>query len=286
MDKTSIIDIKNDDQYQVHKMPEGMPVFHATYGLWIFSYRRKAPTVSRSEIRPRYFEFYGLAHIIKGRGWYWSAGRKQVNIEVGQCIISTPGTVHDYCGRNDDNYTEDSICFAGPIADQLCRGGIIKNGIFEMGQERSLLPIFDLVDEPSHDSQIKANFALQKLLHDIFLNKKTFQKNSHYSQIDFLIDRIQSNIKKWWTSTEMAEICNLSESQFRIVFKKKTGMKPKTYIDRFKVQKASEQLCNSQKSVTEIAEDLGYSDPYHFSRRFKELTGLAPEHYRMQYLLN
>ena len=286
MDKTSIINIKNDDKYQVHEIPTGMPNLHSAYGLWIFSYRKKALTMPRSEIRPRYFEFYGLAHVIKGKGWYWANGHRKENVEVGQCVISTPGFVQDYCGRDDDHYTEDSICFAGPVADQLCRCGIIKNGVFQMGSERSLLPIFELVDDPSYDSQIKANFALQKLLHEIFLNKKTSQTNEKHSQIDYLIDQIQSNVKKWWNSEEMADICNLSESQFRIVFKNKTGMKPKMYIDRFKVQKASEQLCNSKKSISEISADLGYMDPYHFSRRFKQLTGLAPEHYRKQYFLS
>lgn len=285
MDKTSIINIKYDDKYQVHEMPAGMPEFHTAYGLWIFSYRKKALTISRSAIKPRYFEFYGLAQVIKGKGWYWAKDKKKENIEVGQCVISTPGFIQDYCGRDDDKYTEDSICFAGPVANQLSRCGIINNGVYNMGKERRLLPIFNLIDDPSYDSQIKANFALQKLLHDIFLNRESNIKDDRHPQINYLIEQIQINPEKWWSSAEMADICNLSESQFRIVFKQKTGMKPKIYIDRFKIQKASEQLCNSEKTISEIAKDLGYLDPYHFSRRFKDLAGLAPEHYRKQFSL-
>lgn len=285
MDKKSIINVKKSENYFVHEMPGGMSEFHDEYGLWIFSYRRNAISSSRTELKPRYFEFYGLAHIIRSSGWYWNKSGKKEKAGTGDCIISTPGFVQDYAGE-DENYTEDSICFSGKIADRLCRCGIIRNGVFNMGNERRLLAIFELVDDPSHDSQIKANFELQKLLMELYFNNKTAHKKDKHSQFDYLLENIQTDPQKWWNSAEMAEICNLSESQFRIVFQKKTGMKPKTYLDRFKMQKASELLCNSKKSIAEIAADLGYLDPYHFSRRFKQVAGLAPEHYRQQYLIS
>lgn len=284
MDKTSIMYAKKNDKEIIHEMPTGMPRLHKNYGLWIFSYRRNAKNGQRLKIAPRYFEFYGLSHSFKGRGWYCSLNGKVESVEKGECVISTPGFVQDYCGSEDD-YSEDSICFSGAIADQLFNSGIIKNGVFPLGSERRLLAIFDLVDNPSHDSQIRANFELQKLLIDIYFNRKYAKKHEKYPQIDFLIEQIISNPKKWWTSREMSELCNLSESQFRIVFEKKTGMKPKSYIDRLKIQKASELLCNSNLSIAVISEDLGYMDPFHFSRRFKQITGLAPDHYRKQYRL-
>ena len=284
MDKTSIVNIKNDENHLVHEVPVEMPDFHFAYGLWIFSYHRNSPSGKRLKLKPRHFEFYGLSHTIKGNGWYWSSEQKKETVETGQCIISTPDFIQDYAGLDKD-YTEDSICFSGSIADHLCRCGIIKNGIFPMGKDRRLLQIFKLASDPSHDSQIHANFALQKLLLDIYFNSKAADKQNKHSQIDYLIEQILSNPKRWWTSVEMSDICNLSESQFRIIFKQKTGMNPKTYIDRLKIQKASEQLCNSDNSIAAIAEDLGYMNPYHFSKRFKQLTSLAPEHYRKQYLL-
>jgi len=52
-------------------------------------------------------------------------------------------------------------------------------------------------------------------------------------------------------------------------------MTSKNYIDSLKMQLASEMLAVKNKTVKEIAGELGYTDPYYFSRRFKELTGFS-----------
>jgi YesN/AraC family two-component response regulator len=60
-------------------------------------------------------------------------------------------------------------------------------------------------------------------------------------------------------------------------------MLPKLYIDRLKIQKAAELLMSNRLKVIDIAERLGYVDQYHFSRRFKKLTGLSPRRYRQTF---
>ena len=54
------------------------------------------------------------------------------------------------------------------------------------------------------------------------------------------------------------------------------------YVDAMKIRYAAELLKSSDMSVVAIAARLGYEDPYHFSRRFKQLVGIAPEYYRKQ----
>ncbi len=71
MDKTTDIHAKNNDPV-VHRLVEKVPTFNSAYGLWIFSYRKYAAAPKRQSIVPRYFNFYGLSHLIKrGGGWYW-----------------------------------------------------------------------------------------------------------------------------------------------------------------------------------------------------------------------
>lgn len=284
MDKTTVIDVKNDQRPVLYRYTSRMPEFNSLYGLWIISFRRGGITAARDEIVPRCFEFYGLSHLLEGAGWYWRQGERRVSFEKGFGVLSTPGTVQDY-NSSDGNYVEDSICFAGPVADQLFNSGIIDNGIVKLGLERRLLPVFEMSEDPSRDAQIKANFALQKLLIDIYFEAKLNSDYDDYPGLTLLIEKINQNPERWWNGSEMAELCNLSENQFRVVFSRRTGMTPKLYIDQVKIKRASELLCNTRQSVSLIAEMLGYLDQYHFSRRFKRLTGMSPTEYRRHYTI-
>ena len=83
----------------------------------------------------------------------------------------------------------------------------------------------------------------------------------------------------------MAEMCNLSIDQLRRVFFQRTGVKPKIYVDRLKLNRAAEYLVSSKQPISEVAERFGYRDQYHFSRRFKAVMGVSPQRYRNSFSL-
>lgn len=61
---------------------------------------------------------------------------------------------------------------------------------------------------------------------------------------------------------------------------KETGKNAKTHIDDFLINKAKNNLLNSNESVSEIAYSLGYNYSQHFSKMFKAKTGVSPGQYR------
>ena len=287
MDKTRIMDGKNTRRgCDVHRMPKGMREIHRKYGLWILSFgSNEAPPDGFSRTRPRYFEFFSISHLRSGRGRCWLAPDFERDMNPGDCVIVAPQQVNRYGGSHGEPYVEDSLCFAGPVADMLWRAGVLKSGVFHLGLARRLLPIQKLAFDPSDNAQVNANIALQKLIVDIHNEALNARKrsDSRYSALERLLSEIRVTFDKWWTVEEMAEYCSLSDDQFRRVFKKRTGMLPKTYIDRIKLGKAAEMLISTNKSVEEIALELAYVDPYHFSRRFKKMMGFSPTCYRREF---
>ncbi len=135
-----------------------------------------------------------------------------------------------------------------------------------------------LSSDPAVDSQISANIELQKLLVDLYLGKR--MSSAEHPQFEKLMEEIRSHLNKWWTVGEMAELCNMSDDQMRRLFIASTGMRPKVYVDRLKLRRAAEMLAGTDMKISEIAETLGYLDPYHFSRRFKKIMGISPLRYR------
>ena len=54
----------------------------------------------------------------------------------------------------------------------------------------------------------------------------------------------------------------------------------KQYILKAKIEQANFLLTDTNKSISEIARELGFSDNHNFSRTYKKLTGLSPSEYR------
>lgn len=77
------------------------------------------------------------------------------------------------------------------------------------------------------------------------------------------------------------KIC-LSANYFGDLVKKETGKSANEYIQLKMLRLAKEELANHNKSVSQVAYQLGFQYPQHFNRFFKKLTGLSPRSYRLQ----
>ncbi len=262
-------------------MPKnGMQKIHRDYGLWIIngSAGGMAPVNGFATCPARYFEFYSISHLVAGAGRLWLPPDCEFDVGVGDCVVITPGTVNRYGGWYDKFYCEDSIRFAGPLADALMQSGIIGNGVFPLGKVRALPPLLELLADPAVDSQLRAGVELQRLLLKLYGNKR--RNSPRHSEIELLIEELKSHPEKWWTVSDMAEFCNLGCDQLRRLFLRHTGVRPKIYVDRLKLKYAASLLLGSERPIAEVAAELGYVDQYHFSRRFKAVMGLSPVMYR------
>ena len=92
----------------------------------------------------------------------------------------------------------------------------------------------------------------------------------------YLLDRLQDPP----SLPVMAEAFALSTAQFSRLFKQHFGASPVRYLTRLRIDHAAELLHRTDLKLAAIAARVGYDDPYHFSRVFKQTTGLAPSAYR------
>ena len=76
---------------------------------------------------------------------------------------------------------------------------------------------------------------------------------------------------------------NITQRKLNEIVKKVTGQTATNFIiDRIMLE-AKRELCFSEKSVKEIAFELGYESQYYFSRIFKKRMGKSPDEFRLDY---
>ncbi|WP_431292031.1 helix-turn-helix domain-containing protein [Pedobacter sp. P26] len=77
-----------------------------------------------------------------------------------------------------------------------------------------------------------------------------------------------------------AEVLHLSPNYFGDLVKKETGISALEYIQSKVIDVAKERLFDRNKSASEIAYELGFKYPQHFTRLFKQKAGVTPNDYR------
>lgn len=95
-----------------------------------------------------------------------------------------------------------------------------------------------------------------------------------------IMPQLRRSLIRPWRIVDMAEIAGLSPSQLHRVFRAETGLSPMSWFRRERINAAKLLLLDRTTTVGAVAAKVGYSDPFHFSRDFKKLTGRAPGEFR------
>ncbi len=107
-----------------------------------------------------------------------------------------------------------------------------------------------------------------------------------------ILERFEAKLNKYFYSDKpqnlglpsvswCAEELNLSANYFGDLIKKETGVSAQEYIHNKVIEIAKKRLFDADKSISEIAYELGFKYPQHFTRLFKQRTGLTPNEFRI-----
>ena len=91
---------------------------------------------------------------------------------------------------------------------------------------------------------------------------------------------IEEHYMEQITLEEIAKHVGLNETYLSSIFKKQVGKSLIDFLTYTRIQRAKELLLNREKSINEIAEEVGFNDAKYFTKRFKKFTGVSPNEYR------
>lgn len=129
-------------------------------------------------------------------------------------------------------------------------------------------------------NHIHANFCLYHFLGSFLFPADIEKQNTGKDWVAETIAFMQHMIQEKLSVEEMADRLNLSASYFSTLFRKATGLPPLEYFIQLKLQNACLLLTEKGLKVKEVAEAIGYDDPFHFSRLFKKHLRVSPLAYK------
>lgn len=231
---------------------------------------------------------YILIYCISGKGWVEVNEKRQI-IKSNEYIILVPGIPHKYESDNKDPWSIYWIHFTGTKAQFFinCPNEKIEIDVVENSRFNDRILLFEEIFNNlemgySLENLEYSNICLWHMLGSFrYLSqfRKISELNKH-DRIEQSIRFMKNHISEHLSLDIISSQVGLSSSQFSLLFKKKTSRSPIDYLTHLKIQHASRLLDFSSLRVNEIGNQVGYSDPFYFSRIFSKIMGKSPIAYR------
>ncbi len=231
-------------------------------------------------------DYYNLWYVLRGKGTMRVNGVQQA-LTSGVAFLLAPGTAVDASHDADDPIHNYAAHF-WPLrrGRQLARAhglpvagvAVHDSGLFEViarqtvrlgegerpfGTPLAAALVFALVIQIMRSVSLPAADPVDQRLWEI-------------------MDRISANPGQPYTVEALAREAGLSRVHFTRRFRRATGETPSRYIIRRRIERAGQLIRESGLKLAVIADLLGYSDVYFFSRQFKQFTGYSPAQWRRE----
>lgn len=188
--------------------------------------------------------------------------------------VSSPLHSHTYKGE----YIDDSMIFETDenITFPLNTPVYIGNAVDIAGYMRLIYRAHNCGHDLSCSMLINAMLSEAATI----VAKEEFSGMPHADRLVPLRYELYAHPERDWTIKSMAEVLYVSEIYFQELYKNMFGVSCGADIIAARVRRGMSLLCETQKSITEIARLCGYNSPAHFARQFKLAVGVTPTEYR------
>lgn len=164
------------------------------------------------------------------------------------------------------------------VLDKSCgkRIGAINDALVGTRREESFL-----------DAALRRHLLGMQLF-EIILDVSTVRPDAQErlaetSRLRPAFELVKKNLDRKIYIEDLAKALHVSKPHLFELFRVGVGLAPGKYIQQQRMQRAQELLVNSEYQVQEVASAVGYPDPFHFSRLFKKIFGVSPDHFRRQW---
>lgn len=233
-------------------------------------------------------EDYLLAYCTKGNGIVQIFG-EQITVNGDQFFIIPKGEEFKFYSVWDVNTHFLIAHFCGEKAQKMSKEfSLVRNlipSVNNMVANREMLfdEIFNNLAKGFHDENLEyVNFCFAHLLATFIYANKTHDDIEEESSpvVRRAINYLGKNLNKKLTLSKLASEVGYSPTYLSTLFKKETNYSPISYFSHLKILKACEFLDYTNMKVKEISFNLGYTDPYYFTKDFTKKMGLSPRNYR------
>lgn len=233
------------------------------------------------EINRRSYAFHGVEYVAEGEGWVELAGHRQ-HLRPGSVFAYAPDMPCVIRTDPAQPMLKYFACVDGTdVPGCLQRAGLIDGMVHQLPTHSGMVSAFEeLIGEGLRTTVLSGEIAaalfgvLLLRIRDAGMSGR-FQDpaRERFRRCKEIID---AEARELNSLSEVARRAGIEASSVCRLFRRFQGTSPHAYLLRRKMTLAAEYLLDSGALVKEAARYVGFSDPFHFSRCFKDVHGLPP----------
>jgi AraC-like DNA-binding protein len=242
-----------------------------------------------SPLSSRVLGRYALVYVLNGEGTYRDARRRSQRIGPGDLILVLPELAHWYGPSRGVVWDEFYVIFEGPIFDLWRKAGLFDEStpvhhIEPIGDWKlRLTSIFSGMPTDGTADQTGPVTRFLTFLADAFNHRPLLNRQVVITPAMNLAQQyLEGDLHLTIRPADVASKVGLPYSTFRRQFLQHFGLCPSQFRQLCRIRTSCTLLEHSDISQSEIADSLGFSDQFVYSKLFKRMIGVSPREYRKQ----
>ncbi|MCR5188424.1 MAG: helix-turn-helix domain-containing protein [Treponema sp.] len=234
-------------------------------------------------IRDKGLSSHQFLFTISGQGIFKCQGKEMI-LEEKDLLYMPPGVVHEYLPRQEDWQTKWMV-FRGDYIDSLMKNLGFKNWFVK--EVEDFTPIEDAFNRlfklsESMENKEKCSILLYEYI--LLVQKSCLLESSPLTNghVKKAILFMEENYSRDLTIEEIAASAGLSIQHFCRIFHQVMKMRPLEFLARKRISQAKNLLENSEMTVAQVGQAVGYPDKNYFGIVFKAHEGLSPGKWKLQ----
>jgi len=232
------------------------------------------------------FPFYSIEYVARGEGTLKLKNRTY-ELRPGMIFAYGPGIRQHIVSSARKPLVKYFVDFAGSeSAAWIHRAGLAPGRVTQIYPPNEIQPLFDeLIRSGQRDTRHTPELCRQLLgcLGVKLLEARAPLREAEsqaFGTYQNCRQYIQEHFHELRTLKQVAEECHLDTAYLCRLFRRYDHQSPYLFLTRLKMNEAAGQLHQPGALVKNVAADLGFANPFHFSRVFKAVFGVSPDEFR------
>lgn len=235
---------------------------------------------------------YLIHCILSGTGTYCTSlgGRDYKHqLHQGQAFLIEPNKLVHYYADGEHPWEYMWIEFDGMKAKEylnqagLCQASPVYHPVSDQGRQEFFGYLKQMLESPQSlpcELMGLSYLFFGALIRSSRNSKQPVKNNIQDFYVQSTADFVENHYMEDITVEHMAANLNLNRTYFSKLFKKITAKSPQDFLIQYRMNKACELLRSTDLPVSQVAQMVGYCNPFHFTRAFKKVLQVPPKQWR------